>query len=71
MDVTRKLKKHVQTRPLRGVYIPSPAAVFVGGHSVKIMGWGTDETSKLPYWIVANSYVNLGNARFLPHFARQ
>ena len=55
MDATRKLKKHVQTRPLRGVYIPSPAAVFVGGHSVKIIGWGTDETSKLPYWIVANS----------------
>lgn len=40
-----------------GVYVPSPAAVFVGGHSVKITGWGTDDASKLPYWVVANSWA--------------
>ena len=27
-----------------------------GGHAIKIVGWGVDSTSKLPYWIVANSW---------------
>ena len=40
-----------------GVYAPSSAAVFVGGHSVKIIGWGVDDTSNLPYWIAANSWA--------------
>jgi cathepsin B len=26
----------------------------VGGHSVKVVGWGVDELKK--YWIVANSF---------------
>jgi len=28
----------------------------MGGHAVKIIGWGVDSTSKLPYWLVANSW---------------
>jgi cathepsin B len=27
---------------------------FLGGHAVKILGWG--EESGLPYWLVANSW---------------
>jgi cathepsin B len=29
---------------------------FLGGHAVKILGWGTDSKSNLPYWLVANSW---------------
>ena len=36
----------------------------MGGHAVKIVGWGVDEvkgplgilTRKVPYWLVANSW---------------
>lgn len=27
-----------------------------GGHAVKFVGWGFDQNSNLPYWIVANSW---------------
>lgn len=29
---------------------------YLGGHAVKIIGWGVDATSNLPYWLVANSW---------------
>jgi cathepsin B len=29
---------------------------YLGGHAIKILGWGVDTTSKLPYWLVANSW---------------
>jgi cathepsin B len=29
---------------------------FAGGHAVKVIGWGVDSKSNLPYWIVANSW---------------
>jgi len=29
---------------------------LLGGHAIKIVGWGIDSQSKLPYWIVANSW---------------
>jgi cathepsin B len=29
---------------------------LLGGHAVKIVGWGVDSASKLPYWLVANSW---------------
>jgi len=28
----------------------------IGGHAVKLLGWGTDSSSKLPYWLCANSW---------------
>ncbi|CAN0524970.1 unnamed protein product, partial [Scytosiphon promiscuus] len=28
---------------------------YMGGHAVKIIGWGTDEESGEDYWLVANS----------------
>ena len=27
---------------------------FLGGHAIKILGWGTEDGS--PYWLVANSW---------------
>jgi cathepsin B len=30
----------------------------LGGHAVKILGWGVDSASNLPYWLVANSWNN-------------
>lgn len=29
---------------------------MLGGHAIKIIGWGVSESSKMPYWIVANSW---------------
>ena len=29
---------------------------FMGGHAIKIIGWGTDADSKLDYWLIANSW---------------
>ena len=28
----------------------------LGGHAIKILGWGVDGDSKTPYWLVANSW---------------
>mmetsp|Transcript_7855 Transcript_7855/g.12570 ORF Transcript_7855/g.12570 Transcript_7855/m.12570 type:complete len:327 (-) Transcript_7855:563-1543(-) len=38
-----------------GVYTHT-TSVIEGGHAVKIVGWGTDAVSGVPYWIVANSW---------------
>jgi len=39
-----------------GVYIHKTGA-YLGGHAVKILGWGVDTNNTgLPYWIVANSW---------------
>jgi len=37
-----------------GVYVQTEGASFVGGHGVKILGWGVD--NGIPYWLVANSW---------------
>jgi len=29
---------------------------FLGGHAIKILGWGVDDTTQTPYWLVANSW---------------
>jgi len=29
---------------------------YVGGHALEIIGWGRDEASNLPYWLVKNSW---------------
>jgi len=39
-----------------GVYKRTAGAVFKGGHAVKIIGWGIDGETSLPYWLVANSW---------------
>ncbi|KAJ9601418.1 hypothetical protein L9F63_000442 [Diploptera punctata] len=28
----------------------------LGGHAVKIIGWGVDKTTNTPYWMIANSW---------------
>jgi cathepsin B len=28
----------------------------LGGHAIKILGWGVDSTTNTPYWLVANSW---------------
>merc|ERR1712232_667297 len=39
-----------------GTYFRTPVASGpLGGHAVRILGWGVDE-AKVPYWLVANSY---------------
>jgi len=37
-----------------GVYMLTPGATMVGGHAVKIIGWGT--LNGVDYWLVANSW---------------
>lgn len=40
-----------------GIYTgPATGATVMGGHAIKIVGWGKDEASGLNYWIVANSW---------------
>lgn len=38
-----------------GVY-KHEAGSLLGGHAIKILGWGIDETTKAPYWLCANSW---------------
>jgi cathepsin B len=39
-----------------GVYQRLPGSSFEGGHAIKIIGWGTDQKTSLPFWLVANSW---------------
>jgi len=39
-----------------GVYVKGPDAKALGGHSVKVVGFGVDAASGLKYWTVANSW---------------
>jgi len=38
-----------------GVYVRQ-SDDYLGGHAVKVIGWGYDATSKLNYWIAQNSW---------------
>jgi cathepsin B len=39
-----------------GIYVKTSSAQFLGGHAVKIVGYGIDEKTSISYWIVANSW---------------
>jgi len=39
-----------------GVYTVTPGSRPLGGHAVKMIGFGHDEASGLDYWLVANSW---------------
>jgi len=39
-----------------GVYEKSPGASMLGGHAVKVVGWGVDKDSGKKYWRIANSW---------------
>ncbi|EGC28440.1 hypothetical protein DICPUDRAFT_51857 [Dictyostelium purpureum] len=39
-----------------GVYTMTPGSSLLGGHAIKIVGWGFDQASNQNYWIVANSW---------------
>jgi len=36
-----------------GVYTPTPGGKELGGHAIKILGYGSEP---VPYWLVANSW---------------
>ena len=38
-----------------GTYARTPGAQLMGGHAVKLVGWGTDEDG-VDYWTIANSW---------------
>jgi cathepsin B len=38
-----------------GVYVHTTGQ-YLGGHAIKIIGWGVDEATNQPYWTVANSW---------------
>jgi len=38
-----------------GVYYHQTGGM-VGGHAIKVIGWGTDDASKLDYWLWQNSW---------------
>ncbi|VDK61235.1 unnamed protein product [Cylicostephanus goldi] len=48
-EVVYRIKIVVQSKPHK-------TGFEVGGHVVKIIGWGTDEKDKAPYWLVVNSW---------------
>lgn len=37
-----------------GVYVKSENATFLGGHAVKLIGWG--EEFRFSYWLMVNSW---------------
>lgn len=37
-----------------GVFVPQPGEGTVGGHAIKILGWGTE--NDVDYWLCANSW---------------
>lgn len=37
-----------------GVYIHTGGGAALGGHAIKIMGWGVE--NDIPYWLCANSW---------------
>lgn len=38
-----------------GVYYHKTGGLL-GGHAVKVIGWGFDDPSQLNYWLVSNSW---------------
>lgn len=38
----------------KGVYIPKKGQTYLGGHAVRVIGWGTE--NDVPYWLCANSW---------------
>ena len=39
----------------KGVFTTS-SADYIGAHAVKIVGWGVDNSTKMDYWLVQNSW---------------
>jgi len=38
----------------KGEYVKSDNAIYLGGHSVKLIGWG--EENGIPYWLMVSSW---------------
>lgn len=39
-----------------GVFVHNPNYAYLGGHAVRVIGWGVDSATNLPFWLVANSW---------------
>lgn len=39
-------------------YDPATSGASLGGHAIKVIGWGTDATSGMDYWLCNNSWNN-------------
>ena len=39
-----------------GVYQRSESAHYLGGHAIKMIGWGTEAGT--PYWLIVNSWTD-------------
>ena len=49
----------------KGVYSRTPTGVLGGGHAVKLVGWGKEDSSGDEYWLIANSWTtNWGDKGF-------
>ncbi|CAM9868797.1 unnamed protein product [Pylaiella littoralis] len=55
-SVTAAFSVHSDFLTYSGGVYSNKSGTFLGGHAVKIIGWGTDEDSGEDYWLVVNSW---------------
>jgi cathepsin B len=56
MTVAFKVFKDFLDYDGKSIYIPKNGQTAIGGHAVKLIGWGIDPDKQTPYWLCANSW---------------